>query len=146
MNARDLIGTWRLHSLKNNRSDGSVTEPFGANPVGYLFYNHDGYMSVEIMAAPRAPYQGADVLGSTLEDRSQAISPYLSYAGPFEVVGDQDAVVHHVEVCSNPNWVGHDQFRFARIDGSHLTLSTKPMSFQGIEQRSELVWERVGQD
>jgi hypothetical protein len=146
VNARDLIGTWRLHSLTNNRGDGSVTEPFGANPVGYLFYNHDGYMSVEIMAAPRAPHQGADVLGSTLEDRSPAISPYLSYCGPFEVVGDQDAVIHHVEVCSNPKWVGSDQFRFAKIDGSRLTLSTKPMSFQGIEQRSELVWERVGQD
>ena len=40
--------------------------PFsGEKPVGYIFYNHDGYMSVEIMAAHRAPYQAPDVFGGT---------------------------------------------------------------------------------
>ena len=65
MDAADLVGTWRLRSWKNVGSDGSSVDPVGEHPVGYIFYNHDGYMSVEIMAANRAPYHDPDVFGGT---------------------------------------------------------------------------------
>jgi hypothetical protein len=55
-------------------------------------------------------------------------------------------VVHQIEVCCYPNWIGDAQARFARVDGDLLTLSTKPMTFQGVERTAELVWERVGHD
>ena len=87
----------------------------GENPVGYIFYNHDGYMSVEIMAAHLAPYHDPDAFGGTPEERSEAIRTYLSYSGPFEVLPDQDTVIHHIEVCSYPNWIGNAQVRFARL-------------------------------
>lgn len=144
MQAENLIGTWRLRSWQNVASDGSVVDPLGENPVGYIFYNRDGYMSVEIMAARRVPYQEADAFGGTLEERAQAISTYLSYSGPFQVLPDEDTVIHHIEVCSYPNWIGNAQVRFAKLEGDVLTLSTKPMTFQGVERSAELVWERVG--
>jgi hypothetical protein len=103
-------------------------------------------MSVEIMAANRAPYHDPDVFGGTAEERSSAISSYLSYSGPFEVLTDKDTVIHHIEVCSYPNWIGNAQVRFAKLEPDLLTLSTKPMVFQGVERRAELVWERVGHD
>ena len=144
MQADDLVGTWRLRSWKNVGSDGSAVDPLGARPVGYIFYNHDGYMSVEIMAANRTPYHDHDAFGGTEEERSEAIGTYLSYAGPFEVLPDRDTVIHHIEVSSYPNWIGNAQVRFAKLDGDLLKLSTKPMTFQGVERRAELVWERVG--
>lgn len=116
MNAEDLIGTWRLKSWKNTGSDGSSVDPLGEAPVGFIFYNHDGYMSVEIMAAHRAPYHDADAFGGT------------------------------IQICSFPNWIGNAQVRFANLDGNLLTLSTKPMTFQGVERSAHLVWERVGRD
>jgi hypothetical protein len=73
--------------------------PLGERPVGYIFYNHDGYMSVEIMAEGRVPYQEPDVFGGTPQERSEAISTYLSYTGPFEVLPDRDTVIHHIEVA-----------------------------------------------
>lgn len=146
MNAEPLVGTWRLRSWKNVGSDGSEVNPFGEDPVGYIFYNHDGYMSVEIMAAHRAPYHDPDVLGGTTQERSEAISTYLSYCGPFEVLSDQDTVIHHIEVCSFPNWIGNAQVRFVKLDGELLTLSTRPMILQGVERTAELVWQRVGHD
>ena len=72
MTPDDLIGTWRLRTWKNVGSDGSSVEPIGENPVGYIFYNHDGFMSVEIMAAHRAPYHVPDTFGGTPEERSEA--------------------------------------------------------------------------
>jgi Lipocalin-like domain len=92
LKAEDLFGTWRLRSWKNAGSDGSEVYPLGEPPVGYIFYNDDGYMSVEIMAADRVPYQEADAFGGTPQERSEAISTYLSYAGPFEVLPDRDTV------------------------------------------------------
>jgi hypothetical protein len=50
-------------------------------------------------------------------------------------------VVHHIEVCSYPNWIGDAQERFATLDGDLLTLSTKPMTFQGVERTVEFLWE-----
>jgi hypothetical protein len=146
LDAEDLIGTWRLRSWKNVASDGSAVDPLGEKPVGYIFYNHDGYMSVEIMARHRAPYHDPDAFGGTLEERAEAIGSYLSYCGPFEVLPDRDTVIHHIEVCSYPNWIGNAQVRFAKLEGELLTLSTKPMTFQGVERTAELVWERVGHD
>ena len=144
MKAEDLVGTWRLRSWKNVAGDGSAVDPLGENAVGYIFYNHDGYMSVEIMAADRKPYQVADVFGGTSEEQSEAISSYLGYAGTFEVPPDQDTVIHHIEVCSFPNWIGDAEVRFAKLERDLLTLSTNPMTFQGVERTAELVWERVG--
>jgi hypothetical protein len=139
----DLIGTWRLRSWKNTGNDGSVVDPLGENPIGYISYHDHGYMSVEIMADGRTPYHDDDVLGGTPEEQSAAISTYLGYAGPFEVLAAEDTVVHHIEVCSFPNWIGDAQERFAKIDGDTLTLSTKPMTFEGVERTAALVWERV---
>ena len=144
MRAENLIGTWRLRSWKNVGSDGTAVDPLGEAPVGYIFYHHDGFVSVEIMAADRAPYREPDAFGGTVQERSDAMSTYLSYSGRFEVLPGQDTVIHHIEVCSFPNWIGNAQVRFARLDGTELTLSTKPMTFQGVERRAELVWERVG--
>ena len=77
---------------------------------------------------------------------SEAISTYLSYSGPFEVLADQDTVIHHIQICSFPNWIGNAQCASANLDGNLLTLSTKPMTFQGVERSAHLVWERVGRD
>jgi Lipocalin-like domain len=71
----DLIGTWRLRSWKNVASDGSAVNPLGEKPVGYIFYNHDGYMSVEIMAAHRAPYRDPDAFGGTWRSDPRRSAP-----------------------------------------------------------------------
>jgi hypothetical protein len=51
-------------------------------------------------------------------------------------------VIHHIEVCSYPNWIGNAQVRFAKREGNLLVLSTKPMTFQGVTCTAELVGAR----
>ena len=86
------------------------------------------------------------MFGGTPQERSEAISTYLSYAGPFELLVDQDTLIHYIEVCSYPNWIGNKQERFVRLEGDVLVLSSKPMIFQGVTRTAEVVWERVGRD
>lgn len=74
MNPQDLVGTWRLRTWKNTGSDGSGIDPMGEHPLGYIFYNHDGYVAVEIVAAHRAPYRDPNPFGGTTAERSEAIN------------------------------------------------------------------------
>jgi hypothetical protein len=97
LKADDLIGTWRLRSWKRVGSDGSEVYPLGERPVGYIFYNHDGYMSVEIMAEGRVPYQEPDVLGGTPQERSEAIST-SGLAMPRSV---SSSLTHHLRNRTN---------------------------------------------
>jgi len=129
--AQDLVGTWRLKTWQNVGSDGSVLDPLGEQPLGYIFYNHDGYVSVEMMAQHRASYRDPNPTGGTTAERSEAISTYLSHSGRYEVLPDQDTVIHHVEICSYPNWIGNAQVRYAKLDGDVLRLTSKPMTAQG---------------
>jgi hypothetical protein len=146
LKAEDLIGTWRLRSWKNVASDGSAVDPLGENPVGYIFYNHDGYMSVEITAAHRIPYREPDAFGGTPEERSEAISTYLSLfrtlRGAAEP-GHRDPP-HRGLLVSELDRQRAGAVREAR--GDLLTLSTKPMTFHGVDRTAELVWERLGHD
>lgn len=53
MAKKPLIGVWRLVSLELRGADGQVQYPYGSDPVGYLIYDEDGYMSVAVMATNR---------------------------------------------------------------------------------------------
>jgi hypothetical protein len=97
-------------------------------------------MSVEIIAEGRVPYQEPDAFGGTPQERSEAISRCLSYTGVFELLAHRDTVIHHIEVCSYPNWIVNAQMRFAKREGDLLVLSTKPMTFQGVKRSAQLVW------
>ena len=47
-----FIGTWKLVSFEL-WSDDEVVYPFGKDPVGYLMYNNEWYMSVEFMPSKK---------------------------------------------------------------------------------------------
>jgi hypothetical protein len=52
-------------------------------------------------------------------------------------------VIHHVALSLFPNWSGVDQKRLVEVTGNRLTLSTKRLLLDGIEQSARLVWERA---
>jgi hypothetical protein len=63
------------------------------------------------------PYQQADAFGGAPQERSKAISTYLSCTGPFEVLADRGHRDPPIAVCSYLNWIGDAQVRFARLEG-----------------------------
>jgi hypothetical protein len=137
-----VVGTWRLASFESRTLDGNVVYPAGPDPVGYIMYNEDGYMSVAFMAADRTAFASGDIRGGSAEERIAAFDTYLSYCGTYEVQGNK--VIHHIEVSLFPNWTGVSQERFFELDGDKLSLSTPPILQGGIERTSHLVWKRVG--
>ncbi|MBN2326191.1 MAG: lipocalin-like domain-containing protein [Candidatus Omnitrophica bacterium] len=136
-----FIGTWRLISFEMKSEKGDVLYPFGKDSLGYIMYNHDGYMSVNFMKAGRPLFASPDISLGNSEEKASAMDTYISYCGKYEVDGDQ--VVHHIEVSWFPNWSGIDQVRYYEFSGNRLTLKTPPVKAYGESYTGALVWERV---
>ena len=68
-----FIGTWRLVSCELRRADGQVSYPVGRDPVGYIIYNPDGYMSVAFMSADRPKFAAGDMMERVLGAQSESI-------------------------------------------------------------------------
>ncbi len=141
MPSNPLVGTWKLLSWENRTLDGGVSHPLGGDTSGYIAYTEDGYVFVAIMRSGRAPFAAGDLLGGSTAERAGAAETYVSYCGRYEFRGD--IVVHHVELSLFPNWVGVTQERLVEISGDRLTLSTRPLLFQGRQQTAHLLWERA---
>ena len=136
-----FIGTWRLISCELKNSDGEVNYPKGENAIGYIMYNHDGYMSVAFMSANRHPFESGDILGGSIREKESAIDTFFSYCGKYDV--SEEYVIHHIEVSLFPNWIGTDQKRKYRFEGNRLILSTDPLIVKGQEVEGLLIWERT---
>ena len=142
MTSNPLVGTWRLISWETRSVDGQkVSYPFGREAVGYIMYNEDGYMSVDITRPNRERFAAGDLLSGSTEEKAHAASSYVSYCGRYEFQGE--TVIHHVELSLFPNWVSVDQERLVELRGNRLTLSTRPVLLGGKLQTAHLIWERV---
>jgi hypothetical protein len=141
MGCNPLVGTWRLLSWENRSADGTITYPLGRQAVGLIVYTADGYMSVAIMRADREPFAAGDLLGGSSEEKARAAESYVSYCGRYEF--RDDSVIHHVELSLFPNWSGVAQERLVEVTDKRLTLRTRPLLLDGIEQSARLVWERM---
>jgi Lipocalin-like domain len=141
MASNPLIGTWKLVSWENRSLDGQVSYPLGEDAVGYISYTQDGYVFVAMMRHDRAEFAAGDLVRASAQEKAHAAETYMTYCGRYEFRGS--TVVHHVELSLFPNWVGVDQERLVEIVGNRLTVSTRPMLLDGIQQSGHLIWERV---
>lgn len=137
--SKDFAGSWNLVSYHNESDDGTVNQPFGKKPKGMIYYDSTGHMGVNLMPEGRKQFTSGDMFRATEEEAMDAIR-YISYSGSYEVL--EDRVIHRIEVSLFPNWIGKNQERFFEIEGDLLTLSTKPMNFDGKKVVSRLVWKR----
>ena len=120
MTKDDLVGTWRFVDFRLIKdADGSVTRPWGDDHGGQIVYSADGFMSVVISRT-----------GGT-----------MAYCGPYTVEGD--AVVHHIQLATDPKLIGTAQRRRVKIEGGRVTLTSEVSLFGGAGTHANLVWERA---
>jgi len=124
----NLVGTWRLVSYEARAASGELRHPLGPHVVGQLFYDVRGNMSAHLMRVDHSPFASDDSGSGTDVEVRAAFEGHVSYFGTYTIDTSACTVTHHVGGASYPNWMGHDQVRYYRIDGSHLVLSTPPRS------------------
>ena len=141
--ARDkLVGTWKLLSASLSTASGERNEaPFGLSPAGFLTYTQEGRMAAMISYSRRKPLSVIDLPLASVEEKAEAFSTFLAYAGRYTLTEDQ--VIHHVEVSSIQNWTGTDLVRLIKFQGDRIILVTLPTSIGEKIQTWELIWERA---
>ena len=140
-----LVGTWKLVSVSNVTDQGAVNyEAYGPNPIGFLTYTSNGRMIAILTNAGRKPLsKGWKV--APAEEKAQAFSTSLAYAGTFTVSGNK--IIHHVEAATDPNRVNKDLVRLVvNLQGDRVTLRTAdplPWDDGVVYAYQELVWDRM---
>ena len=139
----NLVGTWRLVSYEARTSAGETRYPLGQHVVGQLFYDLHGNMSAHVLRVDRPTFASGDSGSGTEAEVRAAFEGHTSYFGTYAIDPSARTVTHHVHGGSYPNWMGHDQIRYYRIDGSHLVLASPPILFGGESLEYILTWERM---
>ena len=139
MDKEKLVGTWRLVSWENRDENGNISHPLGSDAKGYISYTVDGHVFVHIMAGNRKEFSTEGLFDVTPTECVQAYTTHISYCGPYEI--DGQTIVHKVEVCSYPNWIGSVQRRHAVFKDGKLTLSAKGIRVDAGKVDAYLVWE-----
>ncbi len=134
----DLIGTWTLEAFEVVAGDGTVSTPFGDNPLGRLMYAADGTMSA-MLGAPDRPAFGARAGDATDAQWAQVGRRFVAYAGTWAREGD--VVRHRVAIALIPDWIGTTMERTIGDRDGRLTLTVEPRTSGGRAQR--LVWARL---
>jgi hypothetical protein len=138
----NIVGTWGLVSNTATTDKGDVNKfVLGQNPSGLLTYTADGRMMAIISDDGRKPLSIADRVAAPAEEKAQAYSTFMAYAGRYTFTCDK--VVTHVEVASLQNWVDTDQTRFVHIEGNRLLVRNTPQLRGGVIVTIESVWERL---
>jgi hypothetical protein len=140
-----LVGTWKLVSVSNVTDKGIVKEEaYGPNPIGFLTYTPDGRMMGILTNGGRKPLsKGWKV--APAEEKAEAFSTSLAYAGTFTVSGDR--IIHHVEAATDPNRLNKDLVRvIVKLQGDRVMLRTaESLAWDdGVRYAyQELVWDRI---
>ncbi len=140
--ARDrFVGVWKLVSSQRKYNDGRVENPYGDNPVGRIVYDKAGRFSAQLMRPDRhstVPSGGVFMADHpSAEEIREAARGYFAYFGNFDIDEASTTVIHHVQACLVPSWVGMDQKRAYRLYSNRLALT-----FAAPDYTNELVWER----
>lgn len=130
-----LNGAWKLLRFEV-LVDGNVLHPYGEHPIGRLTYDEAGRMSAHVMK-PGRKSSIADPLGVTsasCDELRQIADGYVGYYGTFTLDEESKTLIHHVEACTLPAWVGTDQTRHYEFVDAHLALGAGS---------GQAVWERL---
>ena len=111
-----LYGSWRLISFDTElQVTKERSQPWGADPGGYLIFGSDGRMMVLVTAKAREP-------GNTDEKLVALFRTAMAYTGRYRTEGGR--FITKIDSSWNEAWNGTEQERFYKLDDDTLEVST----------------------
>ena len=136
-----FIGVWKLISCERKFADGRTEQPYGEKPVGCLTYDKAGRMTVQMMDPARRSSGPSGVnltaANASPEEIREAVGGFLAYFGTFDVDEAEKTVIHHLQACLVPSWVGTDLKRTYQFSGNRLILTAMSPANSTV-----LVWQK----
>src|SRR5215213_9890549 len=94
---QQLIGAWSLVSWRAVAPDGTISHPYGEQPIGQIIYQPEGRMTACLMRRQRARFASENRFEATQAEREAAYRDFLAYFGSFTVQESAGTITHHVE-------------------------------------------------
>jgi hypothetical protein len=140
-----FVGVWELVSCVAARKDGGALPIYGKCPIGRLYYDSAGNMSVHIMKAGRPKFKRESKFGATLDEMRTAYEGYEAYFSTYQVDQESRIINHRVIGGLFPNWAGTVQSRHYQFEGDNrLVLSSEAIGSGPADKTVvTLVWERL---
>jgi hypothetical protein len=139
-----LVGVWTLLSYTEEKKGFKDTTPLGLNPVGFLIYTPDGFVSAQLMKPGRAAFQSREWFRGTPKEYLESGSGYIAYCGTYNVDEANETVTHIPTVALLPNLIQGRQLRAIQLHEDRLTLRTASVAdADGAQVSSYLEWQRV---
>ncbi len=139
-----LVGTWRLVEWTVSIGD-RIVRPFSGAAKGLLTYTDEGRMCASLMKEGRDDLDTGSFARAEAKHRASAAAGYISYAGSYEIVGDE--VHHDVELSLFPDWVGDVQTRTIawedEPDGTRALILSYVQNGNGKPAINTLRWHRI---
>jgi hypothetical protein len=138
-----ILGAWQLESRTVRTPSGEILDPvLGKQPVGRLFYDTSGRMSLQMMRQDRA--QAITTPSNPRDANNQrVVLGYDSYFGTFQLNESAGTITHHVEGSLFPEDLGKDFVRSFSLDGDTFTLSFTSKSADGSDVTRTLRFRRL---
>jgi len=150
-----LVGTWKLIEATEVDTEQKISYPYGKNPVGYIIFTQEGYISLSVMIGNRLK------LGLSLEEIQsrgkvatlklitnifkyikaivryfQAGNKYAAYISKYEIRDNK--VIESIEVSIIPDLIGLVLERTFEISEDKLVITTSYT-----KKTISATWQRV---
>src|SRR5258707_6292516 len=107
-----LIGAWELVSaVERDVETGFENNVLGERPQGFILYTPDGYMSAQLQALARPPFEEGDLFRGSPEEYVAAGSSYIAYSRRLCVDEAKPSLSHEMASSFFPNWACQRQVR-----------------------------------
>jgi lipocalin-like protein len=139
-----LVGTWRLRSWENQRSDGKTELPYGVDPIAFIVWTPGGRWIFLLQMSKRVNFAVPRIQAGTPDEKRAAFETSLAYGGTYVYDEKAGVVTLKVDASTFPNWTGTETRRFVEVKGRNRYLArTAPFKVGEVDVVVVLDWERV---
>jgi hypothetical protein len=132
-----LVGTWKLVSLHNVRSDGSRVDNIGPNPKGILSTRATGTLALVNTRADLPKFASNRRDQGTPEENKAVVQGSIAYFGTYSVNEGDKVITAQIEGSTFANLTGTDQKRLV------TSLTADELKSRPSVGTLELVWKRA---
>jgi hypothetical protein len=141
-----FVGVWTLESFTERSDADERSAPLGEEPLGFLIYTADGFVSAQLMRANREPFKTDPWEPGAPSDAVDLTKDYSAYCGRYEIDEKSSEVIHLPLVALLSNLIHQEQHRRFTFDEDMLTLVTTRRRPNGSVVASTLLWRRHPHD
>jgi Lipocalin-like domain len=121
-----VAGNWTLASQFIAMSDGSRSEPYGADVKGSLMLAENGRFSFQVIGAERPKFRSNARREGTAEENAAAMHATETFFGTYSVDEESQSIMLNIERAILPNWDGTvRQYKMTIVNGE-LQLTGPP--------------------